>query len=559
MRNAILSFLGLCIVGCNQNENEISLELIPVKQGEYWGYINKEGNYLINPQFNVALTFKEGLAIIWSSEGKYGFINTDGKIVIPAVYKDASYFSDGLAPVVKENQNIEYIDKTGKTIISLDASIEAAEPFAEGLALVKVGNKWNYIDKTGKITFDTPFEFAKSFSNGYALFHQKVGNEFKSGYIDKTGKVVITPQFSFSSSFYENMAMVRINDKLGFINKSGKIVISPQFDNCYNFSNGLAAVKQGELWGFINKEGKFEINPQFKYVGSFNKDGLCPVSLTSIDKWGFITKDGKFIIDPQFEEVWNFYDDIALVKLDNKWGAINKKGKYLINPIFDDATIKYRPSVFPVQSDYFDISSISSLLYKDINANSVRGMNKGITFKQLQSLFKNLNHDNYERYLEFEKESNISIELSSINFFFYPDFYSSSIKFKKEERFDIKRGVYYEDVFDGITKTFNDETPLSFVRFNFNLLKNAKLKATEIIRELKKIFPHYFNIEDIDDSSFILNGTDYGIGINYLEDENILSLIIAFDKSALSPMKNSLSNSVGQLDNNVIAVDTAAK
>jgi hypothetical protein len=54
------------------------------------------------------------------------------------------------------------MDKTGKMVISREFSW--ASNFSEGLAAVKLDDKWGYIDKTGKMVIAAQFEAALSFS-----------------------------------------------------------------------------------------------------------------------------------------------------------------------------------------------------------------------------------------------------------------------------------------------------------------------------------------------------------------------------------------------------------
>jgi len=44
----------------------------------------------------------------------------------------------------------------------------------------------------------------------------------KWGYIDKTGKIVFEPQFDNAGYFSEGLAGVRIGKKYGYIDKTGK-------------------------------------------------------------------------------------------------------------------------------------------------------------------------------------------------------------------------------------------------------------------------------------------------------------------------------------------------
>ena len=75
------------------------------------------------------LAFSEGLA--YMEQGKLGFIDKAGKQVIPPKYNDAQPFSEGLA-VVRLEGKYGYIDRSGKMVIPPQFS--DAGPFSEGLA-----------------------------------------------------------------------------------------------------------------------------------------------------------------------------------------------------------------------------------------------------------------------------------------------------------------------------------------------------------------------------------------------------------------------------------------
>ena len=76
----------------------------------------------------------------------------------------------------------------------------------------------------------------------------------KYGYLDRSGKVIIEAKFDFADSFSEDLAVVAVNNKVGYINRFGDYVVKPQFENGENFSEGFAAVKKGGLYGFIRKD-----------------------------------------------------------------------------------------------------------------------------------------------------------------------------------------------------------------------------------------------------------------------------------------------------------------
>src|SRR5690606_31782327 len=47
----VCSLIAFCVSCTSTSSNQVDLKLIPVKSGEKWGYINKKGEYVINPQF----------------------------------------------------------------------------------------------------------------------------------------------------------------------------------------------------------------------------------------------------------------------------------------------------------------------------------------------------------------------------------------------------------------------------------------------------------------------------------------------------------------------------
>lgn len=57
----------------------------------------------------------------------------------------------------------------GMEFVVIQPQFDAAESFSEGMAQVKIGNKWGYIDKTGKLVIPPQFDEAKAFSAGLAL------------------------------------------------------------------------------------------------------------------------------------------------------------------------------------------------------------------------------------------------------------------------------------------------------------------------------------------------------------------------------------------------------
>ena len=65
-----------------------------------YGFIDKSGKVVIEPQFDNVSAFSEGLAQV-EKDDKWGFIDKNGKVVIEPQYDYVRDFSEGLAEVCK--------------------------------------------------------------------------------------------------------------------------------------------------------------------------------------------------------------------------------------------------------------------------------------------------------------------------------------------------------------------------------------------------------------------------------------------------------------------------
>lgn len=245
----VCSLFAFCIA-CSNNSNQLDMELIPVKSGEKWGYINKKGEYVINPQFENVFFFRDGLALVEASDGKLGFIGKDGKYKIAAQFMAATPFFEGLAFVVSEGGYPVCIDKSGKTMFELKQA-EIVFAFSDGLALFCNENlDCGFVDKSGKVVVNPQFDDARPFSEGLAA----VERDGKWGFIDKTGKIVINPQFEKVGDFVKGKAIFATDDdKFGYIDTKGNYVINPQFDYASNFSDGSRNSKNEFFFGWRGK------------------------------------------------------------------------------------------------------------------------------------------------------------------------------------------------------------------------------------------------------------------------------------------------------------------
>ena len=94
---------------------------------------------VIQPQYFVAFEFTDGLAGVaipdaTTKQAKWGLIDKTGSIPIQPKYDQASSFSNGLA-VVTLNSKSGYIDKTGNGVVPLGKYM-GVQDLSDGLGAV---------------------------------------------------------------------------------------------------------------------------------------------------------------------------------------------------------------------------------------------------------------------------------------------------------------------------------------------------------------------------------------------------------------------------------------
>ncbi|MBI4748795.1 MAG: WG repeat-containing protein [Acidobacteria bacterium] len=229
---AFINRHGEKVIDCLQFQsvNGFQEGLAAVQIDNKWGFINLQGQVVIQPEFEIAYDFSEGLSLVFK-DGKYGFITPSGDWQIPPQLISASSFHNGRAKILviaqDEAESYGFCDRQGKLVIP--AEFEDASNFSEGLAAVRKNGKWGFIDAEGKVVVPFQFQTADSFSSGRAavFLGNGVTPDAKYGYIDSTGNVVIPARFGKAEPFRGELASVKIAfepKELSYVNRDGKII-----------------------------------------------------------------------------------------------------------------------------------------------------------------------------------------------------------------------------------------------------------------------------------------------------------------------------------------------
>ncbi len=148
----MLALVATLVLASAQETKPVGEPPLPFPRKGKYGYRDKAGEFVIQPQFDYAGEFSEGLAVVGLGKfpaTKWGYINRLGNLVIPAQFEGAHDFSEGMA-AVSFGGKLGYIDRAGKLVVP--AQFDEAQKFKDGRARVRIiKDGYGYINKQGEL------------------------------------------------------------------------------------------------------------------------------------------------------------------------------------------------------------------------------------------------------------------------------------------------------------------------------------------------------------------------------------------------------------------------
>lgn len=300
---------GICLVSVKAPDG---YSMMPI-------YIDKLGNQLFkNQKFDAASPFFHGLAVIGKASGPvhvnvYSFIDTKGNPVAGTVtpkfrsaFFEYSANNDGIAKMWDEKLSAFGIVKDGKWLIAAAKNkLHDTDLFSEGLCAAQNSTdfKWGFIDLTGNV--QVPYDFQQkpqAFSSGRALVQD---DNFDNYYIDQTG-----------------------NNAFGF--KCSR--------PCFNFHDGKAVIsvdRDGFKTLLVDVNGNTVQTLDVNADLAVNSDGRIVFNQHQHDGLTVLNPDGSVLInDILVQKVYAFGCGRAYVRffadMENKAGFIDETGNILI-------------------------------------------------------------------------------------------------------------------------------------------------------------------------------------------------------------------------------------
>jgi hypothetical protein len=306
-----------------------------VQREKLWGLARADGSWVIEPKFQQAESLSDGLAGV-TVDGKVGFIDRAGNFAIEPVFDVALSFKPGFGRTSATRAGIfGVIDKTGAWVFQTNYQLVfLATDFGKGLSSqivfgwhFKKDDRWGLLDLDGRVVLDADFDQTIQ----HCADGRLVGYKNKEWFYFKADGGPLQPpdgRLVDASCGAVPPYTLKIGDKYGLVDALSSPLTPVQFDAVASAGSGVKNVKIDGKWGRIGLDGRWLLEPKFDYLSN----GV-DIFVASIDgKRGFMRSDGTWLIEPKFDAARRGRDDTAFVSVSGATGVLRLTDQVWVVP-----------------------------------------------------------------------------------------------------------------------------------------------------------------------------------------------------------------------------------
>lgn len=236
---------------------------------------------------------------------KFGALNYEGKLTVSRLYTKLSEFNGNHAIGMKGRTYYIVSNKGEETKLEFKKTREIRH-FSEGLAAIKIGSAFGFIDTLGQMIIEPIYYSVGRFNGGIAWAKNPNG---RLGYINKLGEWILEPIFIMGEDYDEEsgLARVKTSQGWGYIGPNNEFETLGVTIDFFSFYEGLAINREHGKVGFIDNTGTWVIEPKYEVAHRF-KNGFARVRIN--DKWGIIDKNGDWFVEPKYDQI----GDVVIIK-----------------------------------------------------------------------------------------------------------------------------------------------------------------------------------------------------------------------------------------------------
>lgn len=361
-----------------------------------YGFIDRDGKIVIEPQFQYAYSFHADRARIFTGtmsswgnypgEGHYGYIDSTGAEVIPLIYEEADDFAENGKATVCKNGKYGVIDINGNTVvdfsydyISYNSSAHVYRAFNgtmtsygspesgtyyildddckekcsitcdslytyEGFIEASKNKKYAIYSYDGEKKTDFIFDSLGLLSDSLISFRKTSGGKY--GYVDVNGNIVIEPAYDSANKFIDGKAIVKKDKTYYLIDKKGQTITTYKVDYMdSSFESGYTYGFEGSLadYGYPSEGKYYLMDIDGNYISRGYKNGNC-YSIAD-GTWRVQENDTWYVLDlagnelfsiPNCESLYSCGSDRYVAKKGGLYALLDSKGNAITDYIWDD-------------------------------------------------------------------------------------------------------------------------------------------------------------------------------------------------------------------------------
>lgn len=331
--------------------------VVPVLKGRRLGLLDNYGDVVRPcdiPYVRWFCWFSDGLLAVQNKKGKWGYINTEGETVIEAQYDGATEFRCGLGIVRKKTKYL-YLNRQGEVVISPQNPMDVFACDRSRICSLKdiyaPSARFGYIDALGKFVIPCIYYDANHYFSGNRsavsdqMFPDKRGRP-KLWYklIDINGDPVTGPEYRHINKFYYSRASYVREEGgrtvYGVLTLDGtRIMESPDMrfydctDRVIDFCRNHEDENCRERHGLMDAQGNILFESKRPCQFSEFKNGFCVGLLGDGDDPGndffeYFTEDGRQITDGHFSYADGFEHAMGYARINEERHVyVNREGR----------------------------------------------------------------------------------------------------------------------------------------------------------------------------------------------------------------------------------------
>lgn len=370
--------------------------LVPATRESRWGFMDRDGKWVIEPAYSLVLPFRDGIAAVAQSDDpaadtlqadRWGLIDMVGRRIVEPQLGGLDLTARGSIPA-RLHSRWGLLDRDGRWRVPptyaedtgwLD--IPAMQGSGEGLQRMGVyaNHRWIVADRRGRQSPAREFEWLTDVVGVGTLSPARLAFLERGlwGLADEAMKPVVPAQFDEQPQLGDGLIVVSLAGRKGCIDTAGRWIVPAEFSEISDCGRRRALATRGGVRGvwepgagwralppvpddaidngkdskWLKQDGRYTLYRDATVIEGvapvdevekrwMTRDGRLDEWLSVIrrgDRWGVLDERGRERLPVRYAEIGAIVNGLYAVRLGEKWGIVEAGGQELFAARFERA------------------------------------------------------------------------------------------------------------------------------------------------------------------------------------------------------------------------------